>query len=78
MTELKESKVIAGKKYYLVNDVMAYLGITFRTFKKYREEAGIVPTKLGHKLYMTEEDLIKLVESRVARKEHRVGIFGRR
>ena len=78
MTELKESKIIAGKKYFLLNDVMDYLGITFHTFKKYRKQAGIIPIKLGHKLYMTEKDLIQLIKSRVDRKEHKAGIFRRR
>ena len=77
MKELKEAKIIAGKKYFLLNDVMQFLSIAPPTFKKYRDEADIEPIRIGHSFYITEEDIEKLMESRTQPK-HKAGIFRRR
>jgi selenocysteine lyase/cysteine desulfurase len=78
MTELKENKIIAGKKYFEASEVMKYLEVSYVTFRKYKEKAGIKPIRIGLKFYLTEEDLEKLIRAFSEPKQKKAGIFGRR
>ena len=76
MTELKESKIIAGKKYFEANTVKDFLEVSYVTFKKFREKAGVEWIRIGHKFYLTEEGLNKVIKA-FSEPKRKAGIFGR-
>lgn len=62
--ELTAEKEIGGRKFYSLKSVQTFFGITDKTMRKYIRNANIQPIRIGHVTYISESDLLRLVEPR--------------
>jgi len=54
---MKPNKIIAGKKFFVVEDLVKILGLTELTVRKYLQEKKIKSVKVGRRFYIEQKNL---------------------